>query len=43
VDQPAASHADRHLVAEDALSIAGIGPGHPSLWPGVGADIGAPG
>ncbi len=43
VDQPAASHADRHLVAEDALSIAGIGPGHPSLWPGVAADIGAPG
>ena len=41
--QAAASHADRHLVAEDALSIAGIGPGHPSLWPGVGADIGAPG
>jgi len=43
VGQPAASHADRHLVAEDALSIAGIGPGHPSLWPGVGADTGAPG
>ena len=42
-DLPAASHADRHLVAEDALSIAGIGPGHPSLWPGVGADTGAPG
>jgi hypothetical protein len=39
----AESHADRHLVAEDALSIAGIGPGHPSLWPGVGADTGAPG
>jgi hypothetical protein len=37
-----ASHADRHLVAEDALSIAGIGPGHPSLWPGVGPDAGAP-
>jgi len=43
VGRPAASHADRHLVAEDALSIAGIGPGHPSLWPGVGADTGAPG
>jgi len=42
-DQDAASHADRHLVAEDALSIAGIGPGHPSLWPGVGADAGAAG
>ena len=42
-DNRAASHADRHLVAEDALSIAGIGPGHPSLWPGVGADAGAPG
>ena len=42
-DDRAASHADRHLVAEDALSIAGIGPGHPSLWPGVGADAGAPG
>ena len=42
-DDQAASHADRHLVAEDALSIAGIGPGHPSLWPGVGADAGAPG
>jgi len=42
-DRHAASHADRHLVAEDALSIAGIGPGHPSLWPGVGADTGAPG
>ena len=43
VDHDAASHADRHLVAEDALSIAGIGPGHPSLWPGVGADAGVPG
>ena len=43
VGRPAASHADRHLVAEDALSIAGIGPGHPSLWPGVGADTGGPG
>ena len=43
VGRSAASHADRHLVAEDALSIAGIGAGHPSLWPGVGADIGAPG
>ena len=42
-DDRAASHAGRHLVAEDALSIAGIGPGHPSLWPGVGADAGAPG
>jgi Methylamine utilisation protein MauE len=42
-DDRAASHADRHLVAEDALSIAGIGPGHPSLWPGVAADAGAPG
>jgi len=42
-DDRAGSHADRHLVAEDALSIAGIGPGHPSLWPGVGADAGAPG
>jgi len=42
-DDRAAAHADRHLVAEDALSIAGIGPGHPSLWPGVGADAGAPG
>ena len=42
-DDRAASHPDRHLVAEDALSIAGIGPGHPSLWPGVGADAGAPG
>ena len=42
-DDRAASHGDRHLVAEDALSIAGIGPGHPSLWPGVGADAGAPG
>jgi hypothetical protein len=39
--RPTSSHADR--VAEDALSIAGIGPGHPSLWPGVGADTGAPG
>jgi len=42
-DDQAAPHADRHLVAEDALSIAGIGPGHPSLWPGVAADAGAPG
>ena len=42
-DDRAAYHADRHLVAEDALSIAGIGPGHPSLWPGVGVDAGAPG
>jgi hypothetical protein len=42
-EHDAASHADRHLVAEDALSIAGIGPGHPSLWPGVGADAGVTG
>jgi hypothetical protein len=42
-DRPPESHADRHLVAEDALSIAGIRPGHPSLWPGVGGDTGAPG
>jgi hypothetical protein len=42
-DDGPASHADRHLVAEDALSIAGIGPGHPSLWPGAAADAGAAG
>ncbi len=42
-DDRGGSHADRHLVAEDALSIAGIGPGHPSLWPGVEPDAGAPG
>ncbi|MDP9328514.1 MAG: hypothetical protein M3P10_09920, partial [Actinomycetota bacterium] len=42
-DHDAAPHADRHLVAEDALSIAGIGQGHPSLWPGVGAGAGAAG
>jgi hypothetical protein len=26
---------DHHARAEEALSSAGIGPGHPSLWPGV--------
>ena len=42
-DHESPSHADRHLVAEDALSLSGIGPGHPSLWPGVGADAGVAG
>ena len=42
-DHDAVPHAERHLVAEDALTVAGIGPGHPSLWPGVGADAGARG
>src|SRR5207247_1659793 len=40
---PRLLHPGPHLVAEDALSIAGIGPGHPSLWPGVEPDAGAPG
>ena len=31
---------DEHVGAEDALATAGIGPGHPSLWPGT--DAGAP-
>jgi len=31
---------DEHVGAEDALAIAGIGPGHPSLWPGT--DAGGP-
>ena len=26
---------DHHARAEEALASAGIGPGHPSLWPGV--------
>jgi len=31
---------DEHVGAEDALATAGIGPGHPSLWPGT--DAGGP-
>jgi hypothetical protein len=38
--RPAAAHehhhgADRHTAAEDALTSAGIGAGHASLWPGT--------
>jgi hypothetical protein len=28
-------HGHDHAIADDELAIAGIGPGHPSLWPGV--------
>jgi hypothetical protein len=35
-DQPGhVDHRAEHRSAEDALAASGIGPGHPSLWPGV--------
>jgi hypothetical protein len=32
---PDHDHRDHHVRAEEALARAGIGPGHPSLWPGL--------
>lgn len=28
-------HGDDHVRADEALALSGIGPGHPSLWPGL--------
>jgi hypothetical protein len=32
-------HHDDHLTSDLALSRAGVGPGHPSLWPGVDTEV----
>jgi hypothetical protein len=38
VDDEHHHHGDDHVRADEALATAGIGPGHPSLWPGVGRE-----
>jgi len=40
---PIERDADRHVRADLALSAAGIGPGHPSLWPETSTEGGADG
>lgn len=32
-------HHDDHLQSDVALSRAGVGPGHPSLWPGIDTEV----